>query len=85
VELFPGLYALDDEEVLSRTDEPQPPRLARERVAALRELKPVLECALLGRQPADFGAPRGELAPRLEPASERVVLRIADPNDQQDG
>ena len=52
---LPGLDALDDEEVLARADEPEPPRLACEGVAARRELKSVLQGPLLTCQPADFG------------------------------
>src|SRR5256886_3149591 len=81
----PGLNALDDEEVLAGAEETEPPRLARERVAAGREVKPILQDTLLARQAADLGAPRRELVARLGPASERVGGRVADRQHQHDG
>ena len=83
--LLPGLDALDDEKVLARADETEPPRLACERVAARRELKSILQGPLLAGQPADLGTPRGQFVAPLEPASQRVVVRITDREDQQNG
>src|SRR5439155_3880040 len=85
VGVLPGLDALDDEEVLAGTDVAEPPRLARERIARRRSLNPFEQRALLRREPGDLGLTGGELVTRLEPAPQRMVVRVADQDDQQDG
>src|SRR2546430_10102480 len=64
-EVFPLVQprrdALDDEEPLPRTDEPEPTRLALQRLGRVRVREPVLQLALLRLERANVGRTLGEL------------------------
>src|SRR5256714_8170803 len=83
VRVLPGLDSLDDEEVLAWTDVAEPPCFARERLARRRRLHLLKQRALLRRELRDLGLAGGELVTRLHPATQRVIVRIADQDHEQ--
>src|SRR5919201_6044454 len=84
VSLQPRIDALDDEEVLAGPDVAELPRLAREAVEARVRLHALLQLALLRRQLCNLRALSLQLVTSRHPAAQRVVVRVADQDNERD-